>query len=91
MTTQVAIKMDEKLKKRLAKKAKANGVTVTFVLNHLAKDYVEKDFRILVLHPGESRMIDGDAEVSFDEIFEAPEIVRAANKLSDYIRKSDKF
>lgn len=43
MTTQVMFRMDEGLKKKLVKKAKSDGLTLSTVFNESAKAYLQGD------------------------------------------------
>ncbi|GEM_PF-5981266 len=81
MTTQVAVRTDVNLKRLALKKVRYQGLTLSFVINRLLKEYVEEDYEVLL-----RKKIDAEPEVSTEEIFSAPEIVDAANKLSKYLR-----
>lgn len=81
MTTQLAIRTDFSLKHLAAKKAKRQGLTLSFILNRLLKNYVEEDYEVLFRRKKEL-----EDEVSCDELFFDRDIVAAANTLSDYLR-----
>jgi hypothetical protein len=51
MTTQVAFKTDAALKKKALQKALKKGVALTFVFNEFLKDFVEKDYEVVMFPP----------------------------------------
>lgn len=83
MSTQLAIRTDSRLKRLAAKKARTQGLTLSFVLNRLLKDYVQEDYEVFL-----KKRSSDESEVTCDELFFHPEIVSAANKLADYVRNN---
>lgn len=81
MTTQLAIRTDIRLKRSAAQKAKQHGLTLSFIINQLLKNYVEEDYEFFFRRKKEPH-----DEVTCDKLFFDRDIVIAANKLSDYLR-----
>lgn len=81
MTTQLAIRTEMNLKRSALKKAKKQGLTLSFVVNRLLRDYVEENYEVSLKKKG-----DVEAEVTCDELFFDKDIVKAANKLSRYLK-----
>lgn len=83
MTTQVAVRTDFRLKKEALSKAQKQGLTLSFIVNRLLKDYVEEDYEVLF-----QKKKNFEAEVTCDELFFDKDIVAAANKLASYVRNN---
>ncbi len=82
MTSQVLFRTDSKLKEAFQQKAKAQGVSMDFILNTFVRTYVEKPDII-------QTYIDDDA---FDEIirrsFSTPEAKKASESLLNAIKSA---
>ena len=84
MSTQVAVRTDVRLKQLALRKARIQGLTLSFVINRLLKDYVEKDYQVFLRKQHEL----DEAEVTCDELFFDRDIVSAANTLAEYVRNN---
>ena len=82
MTTQLAIKTDEAIKKAAQQKASAQGVTLTFIINTFLKKFAKGDFEIKMVSTQ-------GADVSMDELFQNKKIIKQVNKISEYLSNKE--
>lgn len=82
MTTQLAVRTDVNLKRLATKKARRQGLTLSFLVNRLLRNYIEEDYEIFLKSKREL-----EDEVTCDELFFDRDIVAAANTLSEYLRR----
>lgn len=82
MTTQLSVKTDLGVKRAAQKKAAAQGVTLTLVVNKFLEKFASGDFEFTLVSVSQP-------DVVVDELFASEKIVKKANKISEYLSGRD--
>ena len=82
MTTQLSIKTDPSTKKTAQKKAEAQGLTLTTVINAFLRKYSEGEFEFIFIKKEEP-------DITLDVLFQSKKIVKQANRIARYLSHHD--